>query len=83
MSIRSKRLNTRPKPEIKTPSSTLRQVFEEMDRQGVTVSDMGRAVDCEYGTVTDYRVGKHEPRVLMVEAMVAALGMEIKLVPAT
>lgn len=65
----------------KTASPILRDVFDEMWRQGVRIDamayDMGRAAP----RLTEWRNGRAEPGVMAVEEMALRLGYRLALVP--
>lgn len=76
-----------PKPRrvrdrtIRTASSTLRAVFQEMDAKGMSDREMAERVSKNPKRISEYRCGKVEPGVMSVEHMAGALGLRLALVP--
>ena len=66
---------------IRTASPTLRRIFEIAKEKRVNQYEMADACGSYQAGISEYRTGKVEPGIMMVEEMVRAIGCRIEIVP--
>lgn len=66
----------RPHP-IRTPSTTLRVLLEEADRQGWMIKQLALELDVTDQCVSYWRRGRTLPSLTTMEALAAALGCRV------
>ncbi|MER9436730.1 helix-turn-helix domain-containing protein [Mesorhizobium sp. M0618] len=69
------------KPQIRTASPVLKQVFMEMHLQGVTQNAIAECLNSTQSRVSEWSQGKVEPGVMTVEAICRRLGYRLALEP--
>ena len=67
--------------QIKTISPTLKKLFTEASNQGVSLHTIADLCSTYQHIISGYRTGRHEPGILRVEEMAAAIGYKLKLAP--
>ena len=80
MEKRNRRTGARYVP-IRTASPITKEVFAEMIKQNMKLSEMAAAMKTHENNLTNWRSGKAEPRVLSIEEMATRLGYRLALVP--
>lgn len=70
-------MNSTPpnKAEPRTASRLLRLVFEEATRQGYTDDALATLGQCSRESISAWRRGTMEPRIMVVERLMAGLGI--------
>lgn len=66
---------------VKSASPVVKTLFYAMHNRGITVEQIAQSIGRHANTVSDWRSGKNEPRVMDLEEMADTLGFEIKVVP--
>ena len=66
---------------IRTASPTLRRIFEIAKEKRVNQYKIASACGNHQATISEYRTGKVEPGIMMVEEMAHAIGCRIEIVP--
>lgn len=69
------------KHPIRTASATLRELFDIVESQGLNSAQYSELSGIHSNQISEYRVGKREPRIMTVEEMAGALGYRLALVP--
>jgi transcriptional regulator with XRE-family HTH domain len=54
------------------------KIIQEMHRQGLTISELARRVDCRRATLSDYLHGKHELGSGLLEKVFEVVGLRVK-----
>lgn len=62
-----------------TASPIVRELFDVIDRLGLTYQEVSNRSGVSRPTLTRYKHGKHSPRVLDIEDIAQVLGYELKL----
>lgn len=66
---------------IRTASPIMRQLFEEMWRQGLRQADVGKQIGVSHNALTLWKKGHTGPSLFSVEAMAQVLGLALVLKP--
>jgi hypothetical protein len=67
--------------EPRTASSVVRELFDAMRRQRVTIMQMAVALDMTSTGLSYWKSGRSTPDIVMVELFAAELGYRLALVP--
>lgn len=76
--IRSRAPHTKRTP-VRAASPILKEIFEEMTKRGIRVQDMADQLCKASSRVSEWRRGKAEPGIMVVEEMASALGCRLVL----
>lgn len=66
---------------VKSASPVVKTLFYAMHDKGITVDQIAVTIGRHANTVSEWRSGRREPKVMDLEEIADALGMDIKVVP--